>query len=478
MKNFLTLVFVSILGGIIALSSFLIFFNSENPQAQQVTTADQPFFVPANYNADAKANALMHAESPNFVEAAENSIHAVVHVKNTSIVSNASSFQDLFYGRQSQPRTQVGTGSGVIISPDGYIITNNHVIAGSDKISITLNDNKVYEARLVGTDEKTDIALLKIDADEPLPSIQFGDSDTTKVGEWVLAVGNPFNLTSTVTAGIISAKARDLSGRNSQSFLQTDAAVNPGNSGGALVNARGELIGINTAISSQTGSYIGYSFAVPSNIARKVVEDIIEFGDVQNGILGVSVLDRNSKEAIDKGINQIDGVYVSSVEDKSGAKKAGIKEGDIIKKLDDISISKFSDLSGYLSTKRPDDLVNVEVVRDGTLKTIAVKLSKTDIVSVEFMEMKLQNLPDLVKKKYNIKNGVMVTATENAFLYKRLGITRGTVITGINDMAINNIEDLAHFKSQYGDDIIDNIEKLKYIDGSLKEKEVYFTQNR
>ncbi|TXD83026.1 PDZ domain-containing protein [Subsaximicrobium wynnwilliamsii] len=478
MKKFLILVFVSMLGGIIALSAYLFFFNATAPQAEQVSTADQPYFVPANYNGDAKTNALIHAESPNFVEAAENSIHAVVHVKNTSIVSNPATFQDLFYGRQSQPRTQVGTGSGVIISPDGHIITNNHVIAGSDKISITLNDNRVYEARLVGTDEKTDIALLKIDADEPLPSIQFGDSDTIKVGEWVLAVGNPFNLTSTVTAGIISAKARDLSGRNSQSFLQTDAAVNPGNSGGALVNARGQLIGINTAISSQTGSYIGYSFAVPSNIARKVVEDIIEFGDVQNGILGVSILNRNSKEAIDKGINQIDGVYVSNVEDKSGAKKAGIKEGDIIKKLDEITISKFSDLSGYLKTKRPNDVVNVEVLRDGTLKTISVKLSKTDIVSVDFIDMKLQNLPDLVKKKYNIKNGVMVTDTENAFLYKRLGITRGTVITGINDMAINNIEDLAHFKAQYGDDVIDNIEKLKYIDGSLKEKEVYFTENR
>jgi len=477
MKKFLTLVFVSILGGVIALTAYLFLFNAESPQLQQASNTEKPFFVPANYNANARTSTVLNADSPNFIEAAENSIHAVVHVKNTSIVSSAPSFQDLFYGKQSQPRTQIGTGSGVIISPDGHIITNNHVIAGSDKISITLNDNRVYEARVIGTDEKTDIALLKIDADEPLPSIQFGDSDNTKVGEWVLAVGNPFNLTSTVTAGIISAKARDLSGRNSQSFLQTDAAVNPGNSGGALVNSRGELIGINTAISSQTGSYIGYSFAVPSNIARKVVEDIIEFGDVQNGILGVSILNRNSQESIEKGLNQIEGVYVSQVEDKSGAKKAGIKAGDIIKKLDNISISKFSDLSGYLNTKRPDDVVNVELLRDGETKTISVKLSKTDIISVEFIDMTFQNLPDLVKKKYKLKNGVMVTNTENAFLYNRLGITRGTVITGINDIDINSIEDLVHFKEQYGDDVIDNIQKLKYINGDLKEKEVYFTQN-
>lgn len=474
MKKILSLVFVSVLGGVISLSAYLLIIDQDGALAQDTNVTQSTSFIPTTYNSGIAG--VSTAEAPDFIKAAENSVHAVVHVKNTAIVSSAPSLQDFFYGKQAQPRTQIGTGSGVIISPDGYIITNNHVIAGSNKISITLNDNRVYEAKLIGTDEKTDIALLKIEADDELPSIQFGDSDNARVGEWVLAVGNPFNLTSTVTAGIISAKARDLSGKNSQSFIQTDAAVNPGNSGGALVNAKGELIGINTAITSQTGSYIGYSFAVPSNIARKVVEDIIEFGDVQNGILGVSILNRNSEEAISKGINEIDGVYVSAVEDNSGAKKSGIKSGDIIKKLDNVEVSKFSDLSGYLKTKRPNDIVNVEVLRDNTLKTIPVKLSKSDIISVDFMEMELRNLSSEFKQKYDIDKGVMVTDTENAFLYKRLGIARGAIITGINDLEIKNVQDIADFKERYGD-AINSLEKLKYIvDSSMEEKEVYFTR--
>src|SRR5690606_6561148 len=263
-----------------------------------------------------------------FVIAAENTVNAVVHVKNVSISSGQMSLQDLFMGR-STPRAQMGTGSGVIINSDGYIITNNHVINNSNELSVTLNNNKTYKAEIIGSDPRTDIALLKIDADEDLPLVTFADSDDAKVGEWVLAVGNPFNLTSTVTAGIVSAKARNLSGTSSQSFIQTDAAVNPGNSGGALVNTRGELIGINTAISSQTGSYVGYSFAVPSNIARRVIEDIMEYGNVQNGILGISGSALNSNSAEEFGINDTQGVYVSSVMEGSGAYKAGIKEGDI-----------------------------------------------------------------------------------------------------------------------------------------------------
>ncbi len=473
MKKILALVCVSVLGGAISLSAYIFLLQPETPLVVGKNSTEQSSFIPTTFNSG--ISGFSTAEAPDFIKAAENSVHAVVHVKNTAIVSAAPSMQDLFYGRQSEPRTQVGTGSGVIISPDGHIITNNHVIAGSNNISITLNDNRVYEAKLIGTDEKTDIALLKIDAEDDLPSIQFGDSDNAKVGEWVLAVGNPFNLTSTVTAGIISAKARDLSGRNSQSFIQTDAAVNPGNSGGALVNVKGELIGINTAISSQTGSYIGYSFAVPSNIARKVVEDIIEFGDVQNGILGVSILNRNSKEAIEKGFNEIDGVYISSVEDNSGAQKAGIKAGDVITKLDNVGVSKFSDLSGYLKTKRPNDVVNVEVLRNSEIKTISVKLSKSDIVIVDFLDMELQNLPSELKEKYDIANGVWVTDTENVFLYKKLGISRGTIITGINDVNIKSIQDIVDFKQRYGADAKDKIEKLKYMDGNLQEKEVYFT---
>ncbi|MCL4134121.1 UNVERIFIED_CONTAM: hypothetical protein GTU68_014511, partial [Idotea baltica] len=279
--------------------------------------------------------------------------------------------RDLFYGRQSQ-RAQVGTGSGVIISPTGYIVTNNHVIKNANEISITLNNNKAYMAEIIGTDEATDIALLKIDTEEDLPFMAFGDSDNAKIGEWVLAVGNPFNLNSTVTAGIISAKSRDLSGQNTQSFIQTDAAVNPGNSGGALVNTNGDLIGINTAISSRTGSYIGYSFAVPSNIAHKIVNDIMEYGNVQNGILGVSALNTNSKEAIEKGLNEIEGVYISDVLEDTGAEKAGIRTGDIIRKIDGVEINKFSDLTGYLKTKSPDDVVNVTLLRDGDKEILPV----------------------------------------------------------------------------------------------------------
>ena len=360
--------------------------------------------------------------------------------------------QDLFMGRSSQ-RPQIGTGSGVIISPDGYIITNNHVINGAQNISITLNDNKTYTAELIGTDEKADIALLKIDADEDLPYVTFGDSDQAKVGEWVLAVGNPFNLNSTVTAGIISAKARDLSGVSAQSFIQTDAAVNPGNSGGALVNTNGDLIGINTAISSQTGSYIGYSFAVPSNIARKVVEDIMEFGNVQNGILGVTGGALNSKAAEEFNVNDTEGFYVSDIEENSGAANAGIKSGDIIKKIDNIKISKFSDLSGYLNTKRPNDVVNVTLIRNGSEKVIPVKLSKSEIMTVEYLDMQLRNIPKKIKKENNIENGVIVVKNENYALYKNLGIQPNYIITEINGQKINSVDDINNIKQKYGNEV-------------------------
>jgi Do/DeqQ family serine protease len=471
MKKILTLVFVSVLGGIIALSTYTLFLEKE----QIITLEDkqeQPSFLNTNY--DAKTNNALHANAPDFTLAAENTINSVVHVKNTALVSGEQTLQDLIYGRQSKPRAQVGTGSGVIISPDGYIITNNHVIAGSNKISITLNDNRTYEAKLIGTDEKTDIALLKIEAEDDLPAVEFGDSDTAKVGEWVLAVGNPFNLTSTVTAGIISAKSRDLSGRNSQSFIQTDAAVNPGNSGGALVNSSGQLIGINTAISSQTGSYIGYSFAVPSNIAKKIIQDIIEYGDVQEGVLGISILNRNSKEALEKGVNEIEGVYVSEVEEKSGAKKAGIQNGDIIKKLDNININKFTDLSGYLKTKRPNDVVTVEVLRNDELKSIPVTLSKSDIISVDFIDMELRNLPQKFKKATDITEGVVVQTNKNKFLYTKLGIRSGYIITGINDIPIKTVEDISDFVAKYGNNAQENIFKLEYMNRKLERKEVIF----
>ena len=468
MKKILTLVLVSALGGVFTLGAYKLFLENDKPVV--VASADsKPSFLPT-----ANANSFLNAaENTDFSKAAENTVHAVVHVKNVTLSSGQYSLQDLFSGRSSQ-RAQLGTGSGVIINADGYIITNNHVIKNAHELSVTLNNNKTYKAEIIGTDPKTDIALLKIESDEDLPYVTFGDSDTTKIGEWVLAVGNPFNLTSTVTAGIISAKSRDLTGNSSQSFLQTDAAVNPGNSGGALVNTDGELIGINTAITSQTGSYVGYSFAVPSNIARKVIEDIMEYGNVQNGVLGIRGGTLNTSVAEEMGVNYTEGVFVSEVTRNSGAEKAGIKSGDVIKKLDNIEISKFEDLSGYIKAKRPNDIINVEVLRDNTLKSFMVTLTKTEVFAVNFMKMELQDLTDAFKEKYDIDYGVMVKNTENQYLYTNLGISEGYIITGINDMKIKTIDDISKLKEKYDGDISENIKKLEYINTKKERKEVIF----
>jgi Do/DeqQ family serine protease len=448
MKKILTLILVSVLGGVITLSAYKLFLEDDALVVNN--TKELPVFVPAKY--DVKTANLINTESPNFVTAADKTIHAVVHVKNTAVISAPGSFEDLFFGRRSE-RAQIGTGSGVIISPDGYIITNNHVIDGAKQLSITLNDNKIYEAKIIGSDEKTDIALLKIDADEELPYVAFGDSDQAKIGEWVLAVGNPFNLTSTVTAGIISAKARDLSGRYTQSFIQTDAAVNPGNSGGALVNVNGDLIGINTAISSQTGSYIGYSFAVPSNIARKVIEDIMEFGDVQTGILGVSGGPLNSVAAEQFGVDDTEGFYINSVEEDSGAKKAGIKSGDIIKKIDNVAISKFSDLSGYLTTKRPDDIVKVTISRNHELKEIPVKLTRNLTINLPILG-RVENAKEADLRKFKAKNGVKIAQLNSQYArnWKTNDIEEGCIVTAINDTEIHSIEEAQRIIDNKSDD--------------------------
>lgn len=438
MKKILTLVFISMLGGAITLTAYKIFFEKDVIVSDR-SPNEQSFFVPTKL--DTKTTNLINTEVPNFVSAADKTVHAVVHVKNTALFSAPSSFEDLFFGRKSE-RAQIGTGSGVIISPDGYIITNNHVIAGAKELSITLNDNSIYEAKIIGSDEKTDIALLKIEADEDLPYVTFADSEQARIGEWVLAVGNPFNLTSTVTAGIISAKSRDLSGRNSQSFIQTDAAVNPGNSGGALVNINGDLVGINTAISSQTGSYIGYSFAVPSNIARKVVEDIMEYGDVQTGILGVTGGSLNGDAAEQFGVNDTEGFYISSVEEDSGAEKAGIISGDIIKKVDNVKISKFSDLSGYLTTKRPNDIVRVTISRNNELKELKVKLVKNMVTELPILG-RVKNASDEDLRKFKTKKGIKITQLNSQYArnWKANGIEEGCIVTAINGIEVNSIEE-------------------------------------
>ena len=315
---------------------------------------------------------------PDLTFAASKTIDAVVHVKNTSIVEEGDNWAlQFFYGDDSKKK--VGTGSGVIISPDGYIITNYHVIENSSEVIVTTNNNKEYEAKIVGFDEVTDIAVLKIDSNIDLDYIFFGDSDSTLIGEWVLAVGNPYNLNSTVTAGIVSSKSRDLNeyDQKNQSFIQTDAAVNFGNSGGALVNIQGELIGINTLIQSMTGGYVGYSFAVPSNTVRKIFEDIIEFGDVQKGLLGVRGVALKSSYSKQLNINETEGFYIDEIEEGFGADNAGLVRGDIIKSVDGFKINRFSDLSGYLSSKRPGDKVEVNYVREGDLRTAVVTLKKS-----------------------------------------------------------------------------------------------------
>ena len=364
MKKILGFLTIAILGGIVSLFGYISFF--ENTQLITDTKESPIQTFQTNYNTSAfELNPASYAPT-NFTEAAEKSVHAVVHVKNTAISSGINSIADLFNGTKRQQ--QIGTGSGVIISSDGYIVTNNHVIDGATDLEITLNNRKKYKAILIGTDSKNDIALLKIDAEEILPYIPFSDSDNLNIGEWVLAVGNPYNLTSTVTAGIVSAKGRDLQGNYStDSFIQTDAAVNPGNSGGALVNSRGELVGINTAISTKTGSYIGYSFAVPSNIAKKIIDDILEFGKVQEAIIGFLP---------DLREDDLQGVRIGDFSEGSNAEKAGLLKGDIIVKINDIKISKFSELTGQLSAKRPGDSVKLTIDRDGEILTKNINLIK------------------------------------------------------------------------------------------------------
>lgn len=435
MKKFLSLLLVSFLGGIVAISIYKMYFETDLMLVEEKMA--KPEIVTANYNPVPVAGAL----DVDFVEAAEKTVNAVVHVKNLSITRAPSSLLDFFYGSGSgTERAQVGTGSGVIISPDGYIVTNNHVIANSSKLQVTLNNNQTYEAELIGTDPTTDIALLKIEAKDTLPYLAFGDSDNTRIGEWVLAVGNPFNLTSTVTAGIISAKARDLDesdGKN-QSFLQTDAAVNPGNSGGALVNTNGDLIGINTAITSQTGSYVGYAFAVPSNIAKKVVDDILEYGTVQEGVLGVQGHQLNMKIASELGIEDTEGFYVTGVEEDSGAASSGVKNGDIIKKIDKVKISKFSNLAGYLKSKRPNEEVNLTIIRSGETKNVKVKLLKNETYQIRNLGLKVKNLTASEKKKFNTEKGVKIIAASQLLSTYDLS---GRILLEVNGEEIYSILD-------------------------------------
>ncbi|MEQ3657310.1 MAG: trypsin-like peptidase domain-containing protein [Dokdonia sp.] len=439
MKKFTSLLVVALLAGAITLGAYTLFIEHNAPQKIVETTAiPAPVYTPTSYSASTAA-----ASGVDFTEAAEKSLHGVVHVKNVQEYRRPRNMMEYFRGGGLQGKGIVGAGSGVIISADGYIITNNHVIDGAIEVEVTLNDNRKFTADVVGSDVTADIALLKIESDDTLPYITFGDSDAAKVGEWVLAVGNPFNLTSTVTAGIISAKARDIdeTDLNVQSFIQTDAAINPGNSGGALVNTNGELIGINTAITSQTGSYVGYAFAVPSNNARKIVNDIMEYGAVQKGILGVQggSLTPELTEKLDLPTSE--GVYISGVELGSGADKAGVQRGDIITMVDNIQVNKFSDLTGYVNTKRPNDVVQVSILRDKDQIVLPVTLVKPTAFKLDRLGIEVKNATDRDLEVFNADSGVVISNLINPEM-RRYNNLIGAIIAEIDDEEVKNVTDV------------------------------------
>lgn len=405
---------------------------------------------------------------PDLTYAAENAIQAVVNIEVTQEVRNRTSldpFLELFgvpqgYSlRDNQPRERKVGGSGVIISPDGYVVTNHHVIDNATKMKVKLYDGRLFDAELVGTDPATEVALIKVDA-RALPYLVFGSSNDLRLGEWVLAIGSPFDLQSTITAGIVSAKARHLGAIANQysveSFIQTDAAVNPGNSGGALVNTKGELVGINTLIKSHTGSYAGYSFAVPSSIVRKVVSDLKEYGVVQRAVLGVSyrIVDADFLEEFGERykIKEIGGVYVATVDPAGAAAAAGIKEGDVIVKVDGVAVDASVNFAEVISRYRPNDKVKISVKRDGKVKQIDVVLrnkagkaellSKDSVDIVQVLGGRFAEITDKTKKELRINNGVRVVDVAEGGILARARINKGFIITHINDIAIRSVGDL------------------------------------
>jgi len=382
MKKFWNFVGIVLLASAVSFGVTYYTTRHQQPSQQLVsyTTGEQGHVSFASHTRNAATTGVAPVD---FTQAAEMSVGAVVHVKTKYNVYGkqyVDPFYQFFFGRpQQQPQQQAqASGSGVILSEDGYIVTNNHVIAQANEIEVVLNDKRSFTAQLIGTDPNTDIALLKIDA-TGLPTLQMGNSDDLKIGEWVLAVGNPFNLTSTVTAGIVSAKARNINILDAdmkiESFIQTDAAVNPGNSGGALVNTRGELVGINTAIASQTGSYAGYAFAVPTSIVQKVVADLRQYGSVQRALLGIRMLDITSDVQQYYGLKSLEGVYIAEVVPGSAAEKAGVASGDVLIAVDGTAVNSSSELQEKIARHNPGDQVTLTVLRDNARKDLHVTLA-------------------------------------------------------------------------------------------------------
>lgn len=459
MKQILSMLSIAIVGGVAAIAGYSQF--APKPTVVINETPNTPTVVRTASGAPMQWD--------NFSQAAESTVNSVVHVK-MSIEQGyyMNPFQGFGFGRGNvTPRIVEGTGSGVIISQDGYIVTNNHVVADAKAVKVMLNDNREFEATIVGTDPTTDIAVLKIEA-EDLQPVTVADSDELKLGQWVLAVGNPFNLTSTVTAGIVSAKGRNINiideASAIESFIQTDAAVNPGNSGGALVNLNGELVGINTAISTHTGSFEGYSFAVPSNLVRKVVDDIIEYGMAQRAFLGVNIANVTPalSDKLELGLTK--GVYIGNVVEGSAAEEAGLKKGDIITSIEGIELNQSNQLLEIVGRKRPGDVVDLTVNRDGTIHEYSLTLTNsqgntelisantvsTDAVGGEFRSLEIKE-----KSMLRLRNGVVVTDPGNGLLAKA-GVPRGFIITKVNNQRVDSSEDIHEILEdlQSGDGIL------------------------
>ena len=462
-------------------------FNYLGWNKQQVSVIETAN-TPAKFAAFSKSN---EAQPIDLRFAAAVSTPSVVHIKSTFKAEKVSSlrgqdpFQDMFgndffkyfHGPnpyQNQP--QVATGSGVIVSKDGYIVTNNHVVENADEVEVMMNNNKSYKAKIIGRDADTDLALVKIEG-ENLPSINFANSDSVLIGEWVMAVGNPFNLESTVTAGIVSAKGRNInlignegekpSNTAIESFIQTDAAVNPGNSGGALVNVNGELVGINTAIASPTGSYAGYSFAVPSNIVKKVIFDLKKFGITQRGFLGVTIRTMDDKTAKDLGFDKPYGVYVDGVNKNSAAEEAGLKNKDVITKIDGISVNSSPELQEQVAKHSPGEKLDVEVIRDGKTSNMNVVLKNKyntvaqldntkDILNV--LGLKVENLSAQELRSLGLEGGVKVTELKDGKLTEFTDIKKGFIITQVDDVTVSNVDDFVNMlKSKNGKVLVEGI---------------------
>lgn len=470
----------SILGGVFALAGYKTFFYEKQ---YQTITENQGKFQLSHFMTSMDTAQIIVPEGLNFIYAANKVTPAVVHIKTMYEAPTGSSGGDMdqlfreFFGDGS-PHLHPGgkqeaSGSGVILTEDGYIVTNNHVIDQADKIEVVLNDKRSYTAKLIGKDPTTDLALLKIE-ERGLPFVQYGNSDNARIGEWVLAVGNPFNLTSTVTAGIVSAKGRNINILRDkdnlaiESFIQTDAAVNPGNSGGALVDLKGNLIGINTAIATPSGTFAGYSFAVPVTLVKKVMDDLLKYGQVQRALLGVQIQDVTAELAKEKGISSVSGVYIGAVNPGSAAEAAGLAVGDVIKKINGTEVNSSSELQEQVARYRPGDKVKVTFERKGEVKTIEVELKNrmgdTKLVKVEPGAVKSTLGADFTTaskeelKKLKLESGVKVVKVSDG-KFKEAGVKEGFIITSVDKKKVSTPEELINLieRNQSGGVLLEGV---------------------